>query len=148
MAGLINKYIISKTDGSPVDPDAKYFILRLDPNGNKEHVIACRKAINTYLQAIREYLPELSHDLYKLYGTHKTVMVVKEINDDNIKIVSVQIGDRLVTIEKNLIPDKIFSNLKINDLITAQCNLDSEELYFYDFEMVDPEIIEKAKSFL
>lgn len=30
MKGLYDKYIIIKTDGEPVDPNAVYFVLRLD----------------------------------------------------------------------------------------------------------------------
>lgn len=30
MSDLYHKYIVSKSDGSPVDPDAQYFLLRID----------------------------------------------------------------------------------------------------------------------
>ncbi len=30
MSDLYRKYIISKSDGSPVNPDAQYFVLRID----------------------------------------------------------------------------------------------------------------------
>lgn len=150
MTGLINKYIISKTDGFPVDPDAKYFVLRLDVNGDREHVIACRKAINTYLQAIRDYLPDLSNDLEVLYGTYRTLMSVQEINEDYIRVISAQIdSNTLISIDKKFIPKDILSTLKIDDMLIAQCNLGCEELdelFFYDFELVDREILERSKS--
>lgn len=31
---LENRYIVTKADGSPVDPDAYYLVLRLDPKGS------------------------------------------------------------------------------------------------------------------
>lgn len=51
--GLYQKYIISKVDGSPVDPSAVYFVLRLD-NGCKDrvHLDACRYAALVYSSQI------------------------------------------------------------------------------------------------
>jgi hypothetical protein len=47
--GLISRYKITKLDGSDVDPNAHYFVLRLDKNGSdKKHIAACRKAICVY----------------------------------------------------------------------------------------------------
>ena len=40
--GLHQKYIVSHANGKPVDPEAVYFVLRLD--GNHLHNIACRSA--------------------------------------------------------------------------------------------------------
>ncbi len=70
--GLLNKYIISKTDGSTIDKDAEYFILRLDlqdmhSKENTFHRIACRKAILTYAEEIKDVLPELAKDLINKY---------------------------------------------------------------------------------
>ena len=42
MKGLYGKYIITKADGSPVDPNADYFVLRLDTDP------AARHAARTY----------------------------------------------------------------------------------------------------
>lgn len=36
MKGLFKKYVIAKADGSPVDPDAVYFVLRLDTDPHAE----------------------------------------------------------------------------------------------------------------
>ena len=46
MAGLYNKYHIEKTDGAPVDPEAVYFVLRLDTDREardaaKAYALAC-----------------------------------------------------------------------------------------------------------
>lgn len=67
--GLYQKYIISKANGNPVDENAEYFILRLDEGGNdKKHIEACRKAVLTYANEIKEHLPKLSEDLITRYG--------------------------------------------------------------------------------
>ncbi len=44
--GVRMKYIIEKADGSDVDPNACYFILRLD--ADEQHGEACRKAMRVY----------------------------------------------------------------------------------------------------
>ena len=65
--GLTNKYIIAKTDGSPVDPKAEYFVLRLDEGCEPSHRNACRSAIAAYAKAIENHLPELAKDLHERY---------------------------------------------------------------------------------
>ncbi len=66
--GLIHKYNITKTDGTPVNPKAKYFILRLDKHQSDPiHRKACLKAIIYYATEIAEHLPALSKDLKRKY---------------------------------------------------------------------------------
>ena len=62
--GLYGKYIISKADGSEVDPKAKYFVLRADTDKH------ARKALLAYAESVREDNPTLAKDIvleYKLY---------------------------------------------------------------------------------
>lgn len=67
--GLHQRYVVSKTSGEPVDETAEYFILRLDSGGSDpKHINACRKAVLTYANEIKEHLPELSRDLIDRYG--------------------------------------------------------------------------------
>lgn len=66
--GLHAKYVISKTNGMPVDPEAEYFVLRLDDQGDKEHVEACRTAILEYARKIEHFIPDLASDLINRYG--------------------------------------------------------------------------------
>lgn len=67
--GLHQRYVVSKTSGEPVDETAEYFILRLDLGGSdSKHINACRKAVLTYANEIKEHLPELSKDLIDRYG--------------------------------------------------------------------------------
>ena len=65
--GLINKYIIFKSDGRPVDSKAEYFVLRYDENQrDKIHMQACRKALKVYAEEIKDHLPALSQDLLEV----------------------------------------------------------------------------------
>ena len=67
--GLHLRYLISKVDGTPVDREAEYFVLRLDEKGNDPlHIAACRKAIMVYAEEIKNHLPELSYDLILRYS--------------------------------------------------------------------------------
>ena len=38
--GLKNKYVIAKTDGSPVAPEAEYFVLRIDADPHARRALA------------------------------------------------------------------------------------------------------------
>lgn len=57
---LYGKYIVTKADGSPTDPSAKYFVLRLDT----DH--AARVAVLAYAEEIRFQEPGLASDLIML----------------------------------------------------------------------------------
>ena len=64
--GLHQRYIVKKVDGSPVDPDAVYFVLRIDGDGDDPiHIAACQNAINSYCDtlAANKHMPQLVDDL-------------------------------------------------------------------------------------
>lgn len=67
--GLKRKYIVTKADGSPMDPDAEYFVLRVDLHepDDPAHYHACIKALTEYAHEIQHYNPNLSKDLRKRY---------------------------------------------------------------------------------
>lgn len=65
--GLINKYIISRRDGTPIDPEDEYFVLKVSGKGDPIHIAACRKAVIAYAEAIKDHLPILSEDLIYRY---------------------------------------------------------------------------------
>lgn len=68
--GLYQRYIISKTSGEQVDPEAEYFVLRVDKNGSDpKHIAACRKAILKYAEEIKDHLPQLSEDIINRYSS-------------------------------------------------------------------------------
>ena len=57
---LYDKYVIAKRDGSPLDPKARYFVLRLDSD-------ACaRVAARMYANCIDMTWPGLAKDLRAL----------------------------------------------------------------------------------
>ena len=58
--GIFGKYRIEKEDGSPVDPEAIYFTLRLDTDKH------ARAAVRAYIESCREERPELAEDLVRL----------------------------------------------------------------------------------
>jgi hypothetical protein len=67
--GLHQRYIVEKANGDTMNPNAEYFVLRVDPYGNDpKHIAACRKALMTYANEIKDHLPELSKDLIERYS--------------------------------------------------------------------------------
>ena len=58
--GLYGKYRVEKTDGSPLDPKAIYFTLRIDTDPH------ARAAIRAYIESCREENPELAGDLERI----------------------------------------------------------------------------------
>lgn len=50
------------------DPNAEYFVMRLDEGGkDREHIKACRIGIHAYAAAIEHHIPELAKDLRERY---------------------------------------------------------------------------------
>lgn len=71
--GFHARYQVMKflPDGTvvPPDPDAEYFVLRLDDGGSDPiHRFACRKAISAYAEFVAPHLPDLAVDLRKRYS--------------------------------------------------------------------------------
>ena len=69
--GLHCRYVVSKADGSPCDPNAAYFVLRLDNGGtDPAHLRACRFAARMYalfIQTIKaEHLQRVAIELDSL----------------------------------------------------------------------------------
>ena len=59
--GYESKYIITKTSGKPVDPEADYFVLRLDKD---PHAL---EAIYAYATSVMGSNKQLSTDLMKIF---------------------------------------------------------------------------------
>ena len=69
LRGLYSKYIIHKSNGEQVDENSEYFVLRLDDQSSDPiHLNACRKAILTYAENIKDHLPLLYNDLLEKYS--------------------------------------------------------------------------------
>lgn len=58
--GLDNKYIITKKNGNPIDPEAVYFVLRLDKD---PHAL---NAISSYIDSVMDDNPRLALGLMNL----------------------------------------------------------------------------------
>ena len=104
--GLYRKYYIKKITNrcgeislEDVNKDAEYFVLRLDDDGDKKHVDACRKAVLKYAEEIKDHLPELSKDLFKRYGgemnrvNEKDPEMFKELSKEIEILKSMGLGD-------------------------------------------------------
>lgn len=75
--GLHGRYVVTKASGEPVDPDAIYFVLRLDSGGDdKEHIAACRLAARCYASQF-----PFGHPLYQL-GNDLRKLVAKMYSQD------------------------------------------------------------------
>jgi len=66
--GLKPKYKITHADGTPCDPNAQYFVLRLDFHDgcDEKHIAACRHAALIYADDMTLHLPRLTEDLYAI----------------------------------------------------------------------------------
>lgn len=62
MDGLKIKYHITKADGTPVDEQGVYFVLKLNSDNNA-HASACIAGARAYAEAIKDTLPRLAEDL-------------------------------------------------------------------------------------
>jgi hypothetical protein len=59
--GLDNRYVVTKSNGGPTDPNADYFVLRLDKD---EHAIP---AIQAYAEQIKYVNKQLSDEILTKY---------------------------------------------------------------------------------
>lgn len=66
--GLYNKYVIGRTDGTQINPENVYFILKLEGEGDPIHMEACRKSVLKYADEIEPHLPQLAKDLRERYS--------------------------------------------------------------------------------
>ena len=74
--GLHRRYKIRKADGSKCDPNAIYFVLRLDSEGDDfGHISACRAAARAYADFVLSgeeetgHLTEIGEDLNRLLNS-------------------------------------------------------------------------------
>lgn len=65
--GLHQRYSVKKADGTPTDPNAVYFVLRLDNFGHDpQHVRACRKAARTFAEFAPQHMRKVADELHTL----------------------------------------------------------------------------------
>jgi len=63
MNGLYNKYVITRSDGSPIDPENQYFVLKISGKGDEAHIKASRAGALRYALEIKKELPELAANI-------------------------------------------------------------------------------------
>jgi hypothetical protein len=64
--GLYDRYVVTKTDGTPIDPRAVYFVLRLDGHGHdREHIESCRRAAKNWCYGAPAHLRQVAVDLFE-----------------------------------------------------------------------------------
>lgn len=81
-AKLYKKYVVTKTSGEPINPEAQYFILRIDTD------VHARIALRAYIKSIRAENMELARDLINWLGeSHDT-----EAGNKEIEIISEKFG--------------------------------------------------------
>lgn len=68
--GVYGKYIIRRTDGTEIDPNDEYFVLKVKGSGDPKHIESCRQALLAYAKEIQSYLPDLAHDIDMRYGDY------------------------------------------------------------------------------
>lgn len=75
--GYHARYNITKADGSPCDPEAVYFVLRIDAGGkDHHHVNACRSALRAYIDQLWDGpLDDLACDLDRLLDEQEPLTV-------------------------------------------------------------------------
>ncbi len=59
---LFQKYIITKTSGDPLDPEARYFVLRYDKDPHAQ------AALLAYAESCQVDNPQLAADLCRVLG--------------------------------------------------------------------------------
>lgn len=65
--GLHARYAVVHADGSPADPRAVYFVLRLDGFGRDlGHIAACRAAARKYAEEAPPWMKQTADELNKL----------------------------------------------------------------------------------
>ncbi len=75
--GLDRKYIITKTSGKPIDPEAEYFVLRLDEDPH------ARVALAAYAQSVKSDNRALSFDLKQWLALINQQIAIKEIGGED-----------------------------------------------------------------
>lgn len=103
--GLYQKYIVQKADGSPINPKARYIVLRVDNNGattelKKTYRSAARAGVAEFARRIMDFAPGLSSDLIDLVGAPKAERInpsAREMIEAEIESIQCEIlGSKVV----------------------------------------------------
>ena len=84
--GLYERYRVEKLKGE-TDPNAKYFVLRLDASGSDDvHVAACQEAALLYAKLIRSRIPLLARDLEMLVASQRAEKVLRTTLEEQLGV--------------------------------------------------------------
>ena len=72
------KYIITKRDGTPMDEDAQYFVLRVDKDPH------ARVALAAYTQSVMSDNRNFAHDLRGWLASLETMLRCKERHQEEV----------------------------------------------------------------
>lgn len=170
--GLINKYIIRRVDGTPINPDNHYFVLKYEGDGDEKHINACRKALRVYAEEVRDFLPELSEELVatlrrldtitRLEVLHKMAVEEGMFNDTTpitpeppVAVTTNSAQEEVFTLldamEKRLNPEyenDVYTWHKIKEVLEDEVTKLSNRLFpVAPREVTDEEITEKSISY-
>lgn len=113
MKGLYKKYQVSKTDGSPMDPNSDYFVLRADKDPH------ARKVLRVYAESIKDENPILSKDIFEMLRTYEDFNQYAEI-----KVISLP--------SENEFENMVNAYLKEGwEISSTSCGFINSELYDY-----------------
>jgi hypothetical protein len=85
--GFYRKYIVTHSDGSPTDPNAVYFVLRLDT----EQI--ARTAAREYARLIQDSNPALASGIMDLLSIVRMRLVMRDLKELGVVIVPVEPKD-------------------------------------------------------
>lgn len=113
-----NKYIIQKADGSSVDPEADYFVLRLDKDPH------ARVALLHYARSVRSDNERLYNDIMRMLSSGYK-QDVKEIGSDNyVKHVLRTEPKNLDVVRERLVEERVIKLLHgVLGLVTESAEL-------------------------
>jgi hypothetical protein len=79
--GLYKRYEVTHADGSLTDPDAIYFVLRLDAGGSDvEHIEACQDAALEFCRKIAN--KRLAAELKELVRYYRGMLAARQVAED------------------------------------------------------------------
>jgi hypothetical protein len=80
-ASLYGKYMLAKADGTPINPNAKYFVLRYDREAKDGS--ASRDALSLYASLVEEATPKLAEGLLADIAQESSRQIFQTLSEEN-----------------------------------------------------------------
>ena len=126
--GLRRTYDVRKANGSPVSPNAKYFVLRYDQEEiedeqERAHRDACRAAMQVYADHIESTLPMLAGDIRQELQDESVCDTTVDVEDLLSRIEDETDGFIVFVIERRACGESEWIVYTTNeDIVEVQCN--------------------------